>query len=121
GKGNCRACHVGPKVSDEELHSTGVAWQTPQYLDDGRFSVTGKEADRGAVKTPTLREVASRSPYMHDGSLPTLEAVVDFYSDGGRLNPNIDPDLHPLHLSTEEKAAPVAFLTSLSGTIQEGH
>jgi len=122
GKGNCTACHVGPNFSDEKLHNTGVAWQPPStYLDDGRFSVTGKESDRGAFKTPTLREVVRTSPYMHDGTLPTLEAVVDFYSDGGRLNPNIDPELHPLHLSTEEKAALVAFLKSLSGTIQEGH
>jgi cytochrome c peroxidase len=57
---------------------------------------------------------------MHDGSLATLEAVVDFYDDGGRPNPNIDPEIHPLHLAPEEKQALVVLLKSLSGTIREG-
>jgi cytochrome c peroxidase len=57
---------------------------------------------------------------MHDGSLATLEAVVDFFDDGGRPNPNIDPEIHPLHLSVEEQQALVLFLKSLSGSIREG-
>ena len=57
---------------------------------------------------------------MHDGSLATLEAVVDFYDDGVRPNTNIDPEIHPLHLPAEEKEALVALLKSLSGTIREG-
>jgi cytochrome c peroxidase len=57
---------------------------------------------------------------MHDGSLPTLEAVVSFYSDGGRPNPSLDPDIRPLRLTVDEKRDLVAFLTSLSGTIREG-
>lgn len=127
GKGNCTACHVGPNFSDEKLHNTGVAWRAPassgqggRFQDDGRFAVTGKDADRGAFKTPTLREVARTAPYMHDGSVPTLEAVIDFYSAGGRSNPHIDPEIHPLHLSAEEKQALVAFLKSLSGSIRDG-
>ena len=112
GKGNCTACHVGPTFSDERLHNTGVAWQNGHLLDAG--------AGHGDFKTPTLREVARTSPYMHDGSLPTLEAVVDFYSDGGRPNPWMDPEIHPLHLSPTEKQAVIAFLQSLSGTITEG-
>ena len=67
-----------------------------------------------------MREVARTAPYMHDGSLATLDAVVDFYSDGGRKNPGIDPEIRPLHLAVEEKQALVAFLNSLSGSIREG-
>ncbi len=120
GKGNCTACHVGPNFSDERLHNTGVAWRDGELQDDGRFAVSGKDEDRGAFKTPTLREVARTAPYMHDGSLATLEAVVDFYSDGGRSNPNLDPEIHAVHLTGEEKQALIAFLKSLSGSVSEG-
>lgn len=120
GRRNCTACHVGPNFSDEKLHNTGVAWRDGRLTDDGRFGISGNERDRGAFKTPTLREIAHTAPYMHDGSLATLEAVVDFYDDGGRPNPNIDPEIHPLHLAPEEKQALVVLLKSLSGTIREG-
>jgi cytochrome c peroxidase len=130
GKARCTGCHVGPLLSDEQFHNTGVAWRTPaisagseqagDFADLGRFVVTGKDEDRGAFKTPTLREVARTAPYMHDGSLATLDAVVDFYSDGGRKNPRIDAEIHPLQLVVEEKQALVAFLNALSGSISEG-
>jgi cytochrome c peroxidase len=127
GKGNCTACHVGPNFSDENLHNTGVAWRAPAssgqtagFRDEGRFAVSGKPADHGAFKTPTLREVARTAPYLHDGSFATLEDVVEFYDRGGRPNPNLDPEIHPLHLSVEEKRALVAFLQSLSGSVREG-
>ena len=87
GKGNCRACHVGPNFTDERFHNTGVAWPEGELLDPGRFAVTGKEADRGAFKTPTLREVALTAPYMHDGSIATLENVIEFYTRGGNPQP----------------------------------
>jgi cytochrome c peroxidase len=122
GRGNCTACHVGPNFSDERLHDTGVAWSpsTSQFTDEGRATVTRRLEDLGAFKTPTLREVARTAPYMHDGSLATLEAVVDFYSDGGRPNPHLDPEIRPLHFSAEEKQILIAFLRSLSGSIQHG-
>jgi len=126
GKGNCTACHVGPNFSDERLHNTGVAWASGAgragtgFSDDGRAIVTGRAEDLGMFKTPTLREVARTSPYMHDGSFATLNAVVDFYSDGGRPNRNLDGEIHPLHLTTVEKQALIAFLESLSGTVQHG-
>ncbi len=112
GKGNCTACHVGPNFTDENLHNTGVAWR------DGRLADTG--GGRGDFKTPTLREVARTGPYMHDGSLPTLEDVVDFYSDGARKNPYLDPELRPLKLSDDEKTALAAFLQSLTGKLIDG-
>ncbi len=120
GKGNCTACHVGPNFSDERFHDTGVAWRGGILRDPGRCAVTGKEADRGAFKTPTLREVARTAPYMHDGSIATLEDVIEFYNRGGNANPNLDPEIHPLHLTADEKQALVAFLRSLSGAVQEG-
>lgn len=122
GKGNCTACHIGPTFSDEQFHNTGVAWrpEVSGLLDAGRFAVSGKETDRGAFKTPTLRHVAETAPYMHDGSLVTLEEVVEFYNRGGRPNPHLDGEIRPLGLIGEEKHALIAFLKSLSGTIQEG-
>ena len=120
GRGNCTTCHVGPNFSDEKIHNTGVAWRDGRLTDDGRFGISGNERDRGGFKTPTLREIARTAPYMHDGSLATLEAVVDFYDDGGRPNPHIDPEIHPLHLAADEKQALVALLKALSGTIREG-
>jgi cytochrome c peroxidase len=113
GKANCTACHIGPNLSDERFHNTGVAWR------DGRLSDPGRE-DRGAFKTPTLREVAGRPPYMHDGSLATLADVIEFYNRGGNRNPNLDPEIRPLGLTEGEKRALAAFLGSLSGEVREG-
>ena len=108
GKANCTACHVGQNFTDERLHNTGVAWH------DGKFADTG--AGQGNFKTPTLREIARTAPYMHDGSVATLEEVVEYYDRGGNRNPSLDPELHPLHLSTPEKQNIVAFLRCLNGT-----
>ena len=112
GKGNCTACHVGPNLTDERVHNTGVA------RCDGRLTDAG--AGRGDFKTPTLREVARTGPYMHDGALATPEEVVDFYSDGGRPNPSLDPEIRPLKLTTDEKQSLAAFLRALTGTVTEG-
>jgi cytochrome c peroxidase len=108
GKGNCTACHVGPNFTDERLHNTGVAWHGAALRDMG--------AGRGDFKTPTLREIARTAPYMHDGSLATLDDVVDFYDRGGRPNPHLDPDIRPLRLTENEKRALVSFLQALSGS-----
>ena len=120
GKANCTACHLGPNFTDERFHNTGIAWRDGQWLDSGRFAVSGKAADHGAFKTPTLREIAQTAPYMHDGSLATLEEVIEFYDRGGNPNAYLDPELRPLRLTAEEKQALAAFLRALSGTIREG-
>jgi cytochrome c peroxidase len=120
GRANCVACHVGPTFTDEQFHNTGVAWRDGVFADPGRYALTGREADRGAFKTPTLREIARTAPYMHDGSLATLEDVVEFYNRGGTSNPHLDRELRPLDLSAEEKRALVAFLRTLSGRVAEG-
>ncbi|HEY7338624.1 MAG TPA: cytochrome c peroxidase [Bryobacteraceae bacterium] len=120
GKGHCTNCHAGPNLTDERFHNTGVAWAGGELHDVGRFAVTHAQEDRGAFKTPTLREVARTAPYMHDGSLATLADVVDYYAKGGNLNPGLDSDLRPLNLTGEEKDALVAFLRSLTGRVREG-
>jgi len=120
GKGNCTACHTGPTLTDEEFHNTGVAWHDGKFLDDGRFRVTNRPEDRGKFKTPTLREIPRTRPYMHDGSLATLEDVVDFYSDGARKNPNLDQEIRPLHLTPTEKRQLRTFLGTLKGQVHEG-
>jgi cytochrome c peroxidase len=120
GKGGCSACHIGPNLTDENFHNTGVAWRDGHLADEGRFAISGTPGNHGAFKTPTLREVARTAPYMHDGSLTTLEDVVDFYSAGGHPNPNIDSQMRQRNFSTVEKQALVAFLKTLNGRIHEG-
>jgi cytochrome c peroxidase len=120
GKGGCTACHVGPTFSDEDFHNTGVAWRTGVLTDEGRARVTRLSADRGAFKTPTLREVARTAPYMHDGSFATLPAVIAFYDRGGAPNPGLDRQLRPLKLTSAEKQDLIAFLRSLSGKSRDG-
>jgi cytochrome c peroxidase len=113
GKGHCNSCHVGPNFTDEQFHNTGVAWRDGRLIDLG--------AGQGDFKTPTLREVARTAPYMHDGSLGTLEDVADFYSQGGRPNPDLDPEIRPRNLTPDEKSALVAFLRALSGSVRAGN
>jgi cytochrome c peroxidase len=119
-RAHCVNCHAGPLLSDERFHNTGIAWRTGALTDEGRFRVTHVGADRGAFKTPTLREVARTAPYMHDGSVQSLDAVVDFYVRGGMPNPELDREIVPLDLSAAERKDLVAFLQSLTGRIHEG-
>jgi cytochrome c peroxidase len=120
GKAACNTCHTGPFFTDEQFHNTGVAWRLGTLTDPGRAGVTGADGDRGAFKTPTLRDVSRTAPYMHDGSFPTLADVIDFYDRGGRRNPGVDPKLRALHLTRDEKLDLLAFLNSLTGQITAG-
>jgi cytochrome c peroxidase len=106
---------LAPGVETELEPATLPGIFSPEADDLGRFEVTGADTDRFAYKTPSLRNVALTAPYMHDGSLPTLEAVVRFYDNGGVDNPGKDPRLVPLGLRPEEKHALVAFLRALTG------
>jgi cytochrome c peroxidase len=116
GKAGCAGCHVGPNLTDERFHNTGVGWGK----DRGRAEVSGRNADLGAFKTPGLREAARTPPYMHDGSLKTLEEVIDFYDKGGEKNPALDPEMTELKLTRDEKRALVEFLKALTGTVRDG-
>ncbi|HEY0047985.1 MAG TPA: cytochrome c peroxidase, partial [Pyrinomonadaceae bacterium] len=104
----CNFCHGGPLLSDQNFHNVGVR---PQVEDLGRAIVTGNVNDRARFKTPTLRNVELRAPYMHNGRFGTLEEVVEFYNRGGDFNaPNKDPRVRPLNLSGAQRADLVAFL-----------
>jgi cytochrome c peroxidase len=119
GKGNCTACHIGPNFTDEKFHNTGIAWveATTSFRDDGRAAISGKAEDRGSFKTPTLREAARTAPYMHDGSLASLEQVVEYYDRGGNRHTLLDEEIRPLGLTTMEQRVLVAFLQSLTGIV----
>jgi len=119
-KGNCGSCHLGPNLTDERYHNTGIAWREGRFADTGRFIVTRRDQDLSAFKTPTLRQVADRAPYMHDGSVASLEEVVEYYDRGGNRNSNLDTELQPIGFTKEEKQALVTFLRSLSGVVREG-
>jgi cytochrome c peroxidase len=97
--------------TDGKFHNTGIgADRHGRYKDLGRYLQTHKEEDRGAFKTPSLRNVALTAPYMHDGSLKTLKDVIDFYVRGGNPNPHQDTLIHKLNLTKQERADLLAFL-----------
>ncbi len=108
-KGGCTACHAGGNFTDEKYHNLGVGMdaETP---DLGRYVVTKMEADKGAFKTPTVRNVALSPPYMHDGSQATLEEVVEWYDKGGHPNPWLSDKVKKLNLSEQEEKDLVAFM-----------
>lgn len=112
-KANCKSCHTGFNFTDEGYHNIGVGFDKPNP-DLGRYTVTKKESDKGAFKTPTLRNIAASAPYLHDGSAKTLVDVIEFYDKGGTKNPFLSKEIKPLNLTAKEKADLVAFLESLS-------
>lgn len=113
-RGNCTACHAGANFTDEQYHNLGVGMDKPEP-DLGRYVVTKKDKDRGAFKTPTVRNVALTAPYMHDGSQATLEEVVEWYDDGGHPNPYLSDKMKKLNLTEQEKKDLVAFMKALTG------
>jgi cytochrome c peroxidase len=120
-KAKCTLCHVGANFSDEQFHNLGIGWndKTKKYADPGRWApvpIGAKtDADLGAFKTPTVRDIELTAPYMHDGSLKTLEEVVEHYNKGGTPNPSLDVDMKPLNLTPQEFADLVAFMKALTG------
>jgi cytochrome c peroxidase len=112
GKGHCTACHWGPNFSDGRFHNLAVKEYDPAKPDDGRYLITKDPRDKGAFKTPTVRDAALRAPYMHSGTEKTLRDVVELYNEGGRTgDPNLDPLIVPLGLTDAEMDALVAFMT----------
>jgi len=112
----CVRCHAGFNFTGEGYRNIGIGMNKP-IPDLGRYEVTGDDADRGAFKTPTLRDVAKRGPYMHDGSERTLADVVTYYNQGGVKNTWLSADMKPLGLTVEEQADLVEFMKALSGEI----
>ena len=107
----CTACHGGFNFTNYAFENNGL-YET--YEDPGRFRLTGLESDRARFKVPGLRNVGLTGPYMHDGSLETLNEVIDHYSTGIKDHPNTNPILKPLYLSVSEKEDLIHFLHSLT-------
>ena len=126
-KGNCEVCHEINEeegyalFTDNKFHNLGVGAELDGSLADiGRFEVSHVETDKGAFKTPHLRNIADSAPYMHDGHLKTLKEVVDFYVGAGNSNDFRDEEIHELdHLSAQERADLIAFMEALSGEFPE--
>ena len=124
-KGDCEVCHTIGKdyalFTDNKFHNLGIGANIQgNMVDLGRFEHTKNEADWGAFKTPTLRNIAERAPYMHDGSFPTLKDALGHYIGGGNLNPHLDKEIHPLDFLTfDERDDILAFLESLSAPLPD--
>ena len=117
GKAECIKCHNGPNFTDNKFHNIGVPADGPLKEDLGRYNVTKVEADKGAFKTPTLRNITETVPYMHNGFFPTLFEVVQFYNGGGGRSENKSPDIHGLHLNGQEVADLIEFMKALTGEL----
>lgn len=117
GKAACNQCHLGQNFTENLFHNLGVGWdpQKKAFADIGRYAISKRDEDRGAFKTPTLRDVAKHPPYMHDGSVPTLRDVVIHYNIGGTPNPHLSPKIQTLNLAEREIDDLVAVMRALSG------
>jgi cytochrome c peroxidase len=112
-KAGCGNCHSGSLFTDMKYHNVGIGLDKPEP-DLGRHRVTNADADKGAFKTPSLRDITRSAPYFHDGSVATLKEAVDLMVAGGIDNPNIDRvNLKPTNLTEEEKADLLEFLKAL--------
>lgn len=108
---NCSNCHGGFNFTNYSFENNGLY---EEYENVGRFKLTGNDTDVALFKVPTLRNIAFTAPYMHDGSLNTLEDVIRHYNSGGKNHPHKSPLVRPLGLSTQEQNELIAFLISLS-------
>jgi cytochrome c peroxidase len=141
GKARCILCHNGPNFTDSQFHNLGVPaapllsdplvqvairfdakrMNVPEYQsvreDLGRYLVTKEENDKGAFRTPTLRNVMQREPLMHNGLFHSLEEVIDFYDAGGGAVAGKSPLIQPLGLTAQEKRELLAFLQALTGEL----
>ncbi len=140
----CAACHaVGREAAlftDHGYYNTGIGYQAAnrertrsmqiapgvtiplaepveveRESDDGLAERTGRDRDRWRYRVPSLRNVALTAPYMHDGSLPTLAAVIDYYERGGSADPQLDAWILPLDMDEQERRALLGFLAALNG------
>jgi cytochrome c peroxidase len=109
--GGCFHCHPAGMLTNEGFFNNG---SYDGFGDSGRHMLSGRSGDLGKFKVPGLRNIEYTAPYMHDGSVPTLEAVIEHYDRGGRGHETTDPQIEPLLLSPQEKADLLAFLRSLS-------
>jgi cytochrome c peroxidase len=115
-KARCSLCHTGWRFTDDGFHDIGV-----ETKDLGRAKLTPDiEVTQHAFKTPTLRNVVARAPFMHNGSVATLEAVIDLYDRGGiAQRPSLSPEIKPLNLTEQERTDLLAFLHTLTSNDPE--
>lgn len=109
GRSNCAACHSGWNFTDDRFHDIGLPTN-----DKGRMGVTNAPSDQHAFKTPGLREIVARAPYMHHGQISTLEAVIAHYASGGVRRPSLSPLIKPFSVDAQQVQDLVAFMRSLS-------
>lgn len=128
GKARCVACHNGDLFSDEQFHKTGLVFASDATDVRGRIKVSGRSDDKDKFRTPSLINISKTGPYFHDGSVDTLEAVIDLYNNAGSgsdydivsggADINISSELKPLGLDPEEKSYLLDYLNSLDAPIQ---
>jgi len=117
-RGDCFHCHALPFFTDSDFHNIGLMTKFKDH--EGRYNVTGRTADVGAFKTPTLRNIELTAPYMHDDRFETLEEVIEHYNSGVLNSPVLDPIMTKpgketgLHLTDGQKSDVVAFLKTLT-------
>ena len=144
-RSDCAQCHrldrASAQFTDDDVHRTGIGYLRMQRTaapitrlqvapgvvididpvsvtalpDDGHAEISGRAADRWAYRTPSLRNIAMTAPYMHDGSLVDLAAVIDFYASGGGSDPDKDPLIRRLEFDHQDRQDLIAFLKSLTG------
>lgn len=115
GKANCAACHTGWNFTDNAFHDIGI------YTDDiGRAAIDASSIrNRHAFKTPGLRNLTYRAPFMHNGSVPDLEAVIRHYESGGEARPSLSEDMIAFELSDQERDDLLAFLRALTAEVTD--
>jgi len=124
-KGNCAVCHSldtkSALFTDNKFHNLGIGADTRGNLNDvGRYAITKKDEDMGCFKTPTLRNLANRGPYMHDGSFPTVKDTLAHYIGGGNWNAHLDKEIHSLDgLTFDERDDLLQFLDALNGKLPD--
>ncbi|MCF6439457.1 hypothetical protein L1077_08445 [Pseudoalteromonas luteoviolacea] len=112
GKARCVKCHDGANFTDDSFHNIGI-----EDNDEGRFLIDPNSKLKGAFKTPGLRNIIMSAPYMHDGSLASLEEVVEHYDKGAVNVKDVSPLIVPLNLNPQEKADLIAFMAALTDPV----
>ncbi len=116
--GECAHCHTPPHFTNQRFFNNGLdeAYDLNDFADAGRGAVSGNYYEQGLFRTPSLRNVALTGPYMHDGRMETLAEVVAHYNSGGAYAENKSPNVRPLGLTSDQEAALVAFMRTLTDT-----
>jgi cytochrome c peroxidase len=114
GKARCSECHSGWNFTDNKFHDIGL-----DTTDVGRIKIAPNEPNaQHAFKTPGLRDITQRAPFMHNGSVPDLESVMVHYVSGGMERPSKSSQMKAIQLNSDDVQDVIAFLKTLTGTKQ---